>query len=482
MTESKPPAKFVSGDLILRNHPLAYVVETSRRSEICAYCFCSDASTKRCAKCKLTSYCTPECQKKAWKEGHKLECEGMLRTEGKLSSFMQMLAQTVLRLKMGIDGEDPARNQTPFQRKFYDLASHWSEAKQDQEIAIYIEKASSTLAFYFSDPSFSEILQFDSLGEIYSRIKSNAYAIQGPTNEPLGHGVFLSAAKFDHSCRPNAAQSYDGPDMLVHAITDIPTLEDVRVTYTALNQPARLRRKFLKEHYFFDCECERCNDPIHDAFLQSIICSKNTCGEAVPFMAQRPGPYKCPDCGTKIPGQIIASAESLMSSAESAIRLMEDRMGKGDFRGAVQLADPIFRRAAGLLHPKNFVISSMSLTCSSVYTSLGDANMAFTFSQNALEGTTFAYPAKHIAIGSHLLQLIKLGLMLRASDSALWDDLEMLAASALDIAAVSAGEGTTVYRKAQTLQGLVMQGSKLVVRRPRVAHHHDCGGCGGHDH
>ena len=103
----------------------------------------------------------------------------------------------------------------------------WTEAKEDEEISAYIEKAASVLAFYFSDPAFSELLEFNALGEVYSRIKSNAYAIQGPTNEPLGHGVFLSAAKFDHSCRPNAAQSYDGPDMLVHAIMGIASLEDV---------------------------------------------------------------------------------------------------------------------------------------------------------------------------------------------------------------------------------------------------------------
>lgn len=111
---------------------------------------------------------------------------------------------------------------------FLFFSPDWAEAKNDSEISDYIKQAAKTLAVYFSeDPAFDSLLEFDALGEIYSRIKSNAYAIQGPMNEPMGHGVFLSAAKFDHSCKPNACQSYDGPDMLVHAITDLPAVENV---------------------------------------------------------------------------------------------------------------------------------------------------------------------------------------------------------------------------------------------------------------
>ncbi|XP_055353887.1 histone-lysine N-methyltransferase SMYD3-like [Paramacrobiotus metropolitanus] len=468
---------YSTGALILRNHPLAYVVENNRRAEVCEYCFRSDLKVLRCSKCKLSSYCSPDCQKKSWKESHKHECDGLKRTEGKLSSFMQLLAQTVLKLKLGIDGEDPKRNITPFQRRFHDLASHWTEAKCDKEIADYITQAGKTLADYFADPAFEEFLRFDSLGEIYSRIKSNAYAIQGPMNEPVGHGVFLSAAKFDHSCKPNSSQSYDGPDMIVRAITEIPAVEDVRVTYTALHQPARLRRKFLKEHYFFDCECERCNDVLHDAMLQSIMCQKKTCGEAVPYRSQPSGAVKCPHCKSKVAAKPLADADQLMTDGELVISRMEAQMSRGEFASVVQLADPILRRAAGLLHPKHFVICTMSLLCSSAYTSLGDFNMAFTFSQNALEGTTFAYPEKHIAVGSHLLQLIRVGLQTNIRAKSLYDDLELLGRNALSITRIAAGGDSAVHKKAIELYEAVMAEGRAMQHLGG-----GCDGCGNHHH
>jgi len=39
----------------------------------CAYCL-TDVGRKLCSQCKLTRYCSRECQKSAWKAGHKLSC------------------------------------------------------------------------------------------------------------------------------------------------------------------------------------------------------------------------------------------------------------------------------------------------------------------------------------------------------------------------------------------------------------------------
>ena len=135
----------------------------------------------------------------------------------------------------------------------------------------------------------------------------------------------------------------------------------IRIKYTIQWK----KKKFFLWGFSFHC--------LQDALLQSVICSNKTCGEAVPFLVQKPGPYKCLICGTKIPANKVADAESLMVKAETALRQMEERATVGDYPGAVQLADPIFRRAAGLLHPKNFTICSLSLLCSSAYTAMVSA-------------------------------------------------------------------------------------------------------------
>ena len=47
------------------------------------FCDCKDCRTTLhkplvCVACKLAAYCSKECQTKAWRAGHKRECEAVL--------------------------------------------------------------------------------------------------------------------------------------------------------------------------------------------------------------------------------------------------------------------------------------------------------------------------------------------------------------------------------------------------------------------
>ena len=186
---------------------------------------------------------------------------------------------------------------------------------------------------------------------------------------------------------------------------------------------------------------------------------------------------------TKLHDRSATAADTLMSRAEVVMKRMESRMTAGDFPGVVKMADPILQGATGLLHPKNFVVCTLSLTCSSAYTSMGNLPMAFTFSQNALEGTTFSYPPKHIAVGSHLLQLVKIGLEMKIRERNLYEDLELLAKNAVDVAAVATGTGSTVYKRAiemlLTLSTALRTGLPSAIQPHSHAHG---GGCCNHHH
>lgn len=51
-----------------------------KQQRVCAFCGAvagQDApKLKRCANCRLVLYCSPACQRKHWKAGHKAECRG----------------------------------------------------------------------------------------------------------------------------------------------------------------------------------------------------------------------------------------------------------------------------------------------------------------------------------------------------------------------------------------------------------------------
>jgi hypothetical protein len=42
---------------------------------LCQYCGQTTAIPKRCTGCKVTFYCSKECQRADWKSGHKLNCQ-----------------------------------------------------------------------------------------------------------------------------------------------------------------------------------------------------------------------------------------------------------------------------------------------------------------------------------------------------------------------------------------------------------------------
>ncbi|CAF2746613.1 SMYD [Lepeophtheirus salmonis] len=86
----------------------------------------------------------------------------------------------------------------------------------------------------------------------------------------FGSCLSLEFSAIDHSCRPNAVYMFIGRTLVVKALCDIANFDDVRVTYTDITQPRRMRRNFLKDQYFFDCTCEECTeDPLNLEKLKS---------------------------------------------------------------------------------------------------------------------------------------------------------------------------------------------------------------------
>ena len=75
-------------------------------------------------------------------------------------------------------------------------------------------------------------------------------------------GIFIEAARFNHSCNPNAHFDYNQTlnQLTVHAIKHIGQGEEILVNYLASEwyRPREFRRRELKNHYRFTCDCDSC--------------------------------------------------------------------------------------------------------------------------------------------------------------------------------------------------------------------------------
>ncbi|KAG7375448.1 SET and MYND domain-containing protein 3 [Phytophthora boehmeriae] len=117
--------------------------------------------------------------------------------------------------------------------------------------------------------------------ELFGRVNCNAFSLANQvTNEVVGLGLFPEGALFNHDCDPNCVVSFCGQQMQVRTVRDVEAGEELTVSYIELLQPTHARREELKNSYFFECACARCQDAIQeegvqeDWFLDGLECGE----------------------------------------------------------------------------------------------------------------------------------------------------------------------------------------------------------------
>ncbi|PON29320.1 set-domain histone methyltransferase-6 [Trichoderma gamsii] len=77
-------------------------------------------------------------------------------------------------------------------------------------------------------------------------------------------GLFLDAARINHSCRPNAHKSWNANivRLTVHALCDIKQGQEITISYLEITKIYVVRQALLKR-LLFDCKCELCSAPRH---------------------------------------------------------------------------------------------------------------------------------------------------------------------------------------------------------------------------
>lgn len=89
-----------------------------------------------------------------------------------------------------------------------------------------------------------------------------------------GSGLYLTQSKINHSCNPNAEIRFPFSNnvLQVVALRDISENEEICISYLdecQLNRSRHSRQKYLEENYLFSCECEKCQEEIHQPDVTS---------------------------------------------------------------------------------------------------------------------------------------------------------------------------------------------------------------------
>ncbi|CAD6578124.1 MAG: hypothetical protein ASARMPRED_008537 [Alectoria sarmentosa] len=91
---------------------------------------------------------------------------------------------------------------------------------------------------------------------LVSRFLANCFEMRPP-----GSGIFLKAARINHSCCPNAFFSWNSnlQRVTIHAMVDIPAGDEITISYIFPFFSLETRQAVFREHYAFGCDCPACN-------------------------------------------------------------------------------------------------------------------------------------------------------------------------------------------------------------------------------
>jgi hypothetical protein len=110
------------------------------------------------------------------------------------------------------------------------------------------------------------IINIELLLHFFGKMIINKLPIIGQEMKEIGSAISVEASIFNHSCCPNAAFVWDGLQLELRALREIPGNQEITVNYIDLRKPKNERKSELKELYYFDCRCERCcsdDDDLH---------------------------------------------------------------------------------------------------------------------------------------------------------------------------------------------------------------------------
>ncbi|KAK4202764.1 hypothetical protein QBC40DRAFT_320583 [Triangularia verruculosa] len=89
---------------------------------------------------------------------------------------------------------------------------------------------------------------------------ANTVMIGEQDNEQMHVGLFAEAARINHGCRPNVHSRFSERrlTMEIMAHVAIEPGEEILMSYVPLTTVRDERRKYLKDHWGFDCKCQLC--------------------------------------------------------------------------------------------------------------------------------------------------------------------------------------------------------------------------------
>ncbi|EDW78250.1 uncharacterized protein Dwil_GK16327 [Drosophila willistoni] len=339
-TSSKPLPAIKRGQRILTEKPFAFVLKSKYRQQRCDNCL-EEGKVRKCSNCRYVYYCNRACQTQAWLM-HKHECPFLKRSYPRIvPDAARMLCRLILRLEHGGDlirGYYTEHGS----RKFRDLMSHYAEIKNDPKRLEHLESLHAVLTDMMVD-SPSTVPNKTELMSIYGRLITNGFNILDGEMNSIATAIYLGVSITDHSCQPNAVATFEGNELHIYAIEDMPCLDwsKIFISYIDLLNTPEQRRLDLKEHYYFLCVCSKCTDRQEQREMEAAVCPFRKCGSSINVKWTH-----CRNCQAGITPKLRNTYNEVMAMTKHHLESMKDV-------AYLDVCKVCLDKQTGVLHPLN---------------------------------------------------------------------------------------------------------------------------------
>ncbi|KAI9036710.1 S-adenosylmethionine-dependent methyltransferase [Aspergillus affinis] len=241
-------------DVLSIQNPFVAVLETPRLDDTCSGCFGKrqlenvDAALKACTGCQVVKYCDRTCQSKDWKAAHSLECSIYQKLKPRV---LPINARAVLRIVL----RSQRQKCTPQEMElFLQLETHVQEIQRDNPAQLERIGISAKAVKVYSGTDMKE----ETISAFGAKLDLNSFNMTNPLYDQIGLYLHPFAALINHSCDYNSVVGFDGHQLFVKAIRPIQKDEQIFISYIDTTNPYKIRRAELRERYYFDCRCPKC--------------------------------------------------------------------------------------------------------------------------------------------------------------------------------------------------------------------------------
>lgn len=146
--------------------------------------------------------------------------------------------------------------------------------------------------------------------DIICKTKTNAFSVCDGEFTPIGLGIYPVASNINHSCRPNALQTFrfgasNLPQLRLTTCSAVAKSEEICISYIDNQAPRQLRQDNL-DSYGFECTCPYCSDAERETRLVGLKCQ--TCG-GMGRVDRVTNSWRCESCQAAIPELVLKAIQ-----------------------------------------------------------------------------------------------------------------------------------------------------------------------------